>query len=224
MAYTRSGNKQDKETVLEHNGRTPAVGNLTADEAVVLDIFAQSLCVPLHTIGLQDNLFDIGGHSLIATRIVVAIRRHFGVFFSMAAFYEDATVAGVVAHLVDCNPESSIPLVRLPALDLADTCVASDAQTRLWVEEQMYPGQSRYHAGFQRRLTGALNVDALRGAILALVERHEALRTVFEMKETTLMQRVKAMQDCSPVQVLDLQVLEPDCCLHYEFQLTCLRL
>jgi acyl carrier protein len=178
------------------------------EQTVVRDIFARALGISPKAVRLSDNLFDIGGHSLIATRIVSAVRRHFRVSFDMTMFYDNATISGVAENLVQCELEDVTPLTRIPGLGIEDLVPASDAQTRLWVEEQMNPGLSRYNAGFQRKLTGALDVEALRMSFIALLYRHEALRTTFEMHDPVLMQRVRSLDQCSPIQFIDLWVCE----------------
>ncbi|MBT2414372.1 amino acid adenylation domain-containing protein [Streptomyces sp. ISL-12] len=55
----------------------------------------------------------------------------------------------------------------------------SFAQRRLWFLEQMGEGGVAYHLPLQVRLSGELDRAALRAALTDLVERHEALRTVF---------------------------------------------
>ncbi|KAE9391127.1 acetyl-CoA synthetase-like protein [Gymnopus androsaceus JB14] len=183
--------------------------DLTVDEATVQDIFARYLGISPYMIGLHDNLFDIGGHSLIAARIITAIRQHFRVCFSVTLFYSNATVAGVITNLVQCQVEDNGAPAYLYSLDTQDICPASDAQTRLWVEEQMYPGLSRYHVGFQRKMTGLLDTEALIHSFLALLNRHEALRTVLEMHDSTLMQRVVPLNQCPPIHFVEMQALSP---------------
>ena len=68
---------------------------------------------------------------------------------------------------------------------------ASDAQSRLWTEEEMNPGLSRYNTCSQRKFTGALNIDALKQALLYVVERHEPLRTIFIMSDSILCQSIQ---------------------------------
>ena len=57
--------------------------------------------------------------------------------------------------------------------------VASFAQQRLWLFEQLVPHTPIYHVAHAIRWQGPLNEQALTGALAAVVERHEALRTVF---------------------------------------------
>ncbi|MEU4780161.1 amino acid adenylation domain-containing protein [Micromonospora sp. NPDC023633] len=55
----------------------------------------------------------------------------------------------------------------------------SAAQRRMWLLDQLDPGQPTYHVGWAVWLDGPLDVAALDGAWAAAVERHEILRTTF---------------------------------------------
>ncbi|MFF9352045.1 amino acid adenylation domain-containing protein [Streptomyces sp. NPDC014734] len=67
----------------------------------------------------------------------------------------------------------------------------SFAQQRLWVLDQLGPGSTTYLMTAALRLRGPLDVRALRGALGALVARHEVLRTRYPVI------------DGDPVQVID---------------------
>ncbi len=55
----------------------------------------------------------------------------------------------------------------------------SFAQERLWFLDQLSPGEVSYNVPHPLRLTGPLDVTALRRALGAILDRHEALRTCF---------------------------------------------
>ena len=55
----------------------------------------------------------------------------------------------------------------------------SFAQQRLWFLDQLDPGQVTYNMSAAYRLSGVLLPEALRGALQAVVDRHESLRTTF---------------------------------------------
>lgn len=62
-------------------------------------------------IGIQDNFFDLGGHSLKATRVVVGIQAEFGVKIDLKNLFLDPTVenlANYVETLVWMDEESSV--------------------------------------------------------------------------------------------------------------------
>src|ERR1700704_553714 len=60
---------------------------------------------------------------------------------------------------------------------------ASFAQQRLWFLDQLEPGTAAYNLVRAFRITGSLNIQALTAAIRGIVDRHKALRTVFETVE-----------------------------------------
>src|SRR5690606_34929304 len=51
-------------------------------------------------------------------------------------------------------------------------------QQRLWFLNRFAPESSAYNIAFALRVDGPLHLDALRAALVDLVERHEVLRTV----------------------------------------------
>jgi len=64
----------------------------------------------------------------------------------------------------------------------------SFAQQRLWFLHQLLPDNPFYNMRIPWRLTGKLNVRALRASLNALVARHETLRTTFRSDGETAFQ------------------------------------
>jgi hypothetical protein len=65
-------------------------------------------------------------------------------------------------------------------------------QQRLWFFDRLAPGDPTYNACIAFRLRGALDIQALETAFRLVVERHEALRTVFVVTGNGPVQRVLA--------------------------------
>ena len=57
----------------------------------------------------------------------------------------------------------------------------SFAQQRLWLIDQLEPGNAMYNSPVALRLTGCLNVAALERTLNEIVRRHEVLRTTFSV-------------------------------------------
>ena len=76
---------------------------------------------------------------------------------------------------------------KISARPVFSPCPASFAQQRLWLLEKMAPG-SRYNMQFAMRLKGAMDFQALNAAWLAVLQRHEILRTTFGLVDEQIMQ------------------------------------
>ncbi|MCP4665393.1 MAG: hypothetical protein GY849_03415, partial [Deltaproteobacteria bacterium] len=66
-------------------------------EQEVAEIWARIL--GLEAVGVEDNYFDLGGNSLLATQIVSGLRDTFQVNVSLQSFFEGASVANVAAGI-----------------------------------------------------------------------------------------------------------------------------
>jgi acyl carrier protein len=52
-------------------------------------------------IGVEDNFFEIGGHSLMATQVISRVREKFRVTLDMRVLFEHPTVAGMAGAILD---------------------------------------------------------------------------------------------------------------------------
>src|SRR5262245_47795891 len=61
----------------------------------------------------------------------------------------------------------------------ADAFPLSFAQRRLWFLDKLQPGSAAYNVPTVVRLSGPIQLDALRKGLNAVVRRHDALRAIF---------------------------------------------
>lgn len=73
---------------------------------------------------------------------------------------------------------------QIETISIDESYAVSSAQKRLWILDQVDGGSIAYNMPFQVMLNGAYNIDNLQKAILATIERHEILRTVFRENES----------------------------------------
>ncbi|HEX5495661.1 MAG TPA: amino acid adenylation domain-containing protein, partial [Mycobacteriales bacterium] len=131
-------------------------------------------------VGARDNFFDLGGDSLRATGVVARLRREVP-GLGVRDIYATPVVAGLAAALGAAAPRAAGPVeppVRPRPADL-DRIPLSFQQEQLWFLDQMEPGEATYNTVQALRMSGPLDVGALRRALDTVQARHEVLRTVF---------------------------------------------
>ncbi|MGI1848009.1 amino acid adenylation domain-containing protein, partial [Rhodococcus sp. SJ] len=144
-------------------------------EEIVAGVCADVLRV--ERVGLDDDFFELGGNSLVATRLVARIGRALDAQIPVRVVFEASTVGALAARV-----ESLAGTGRRPALTARprpERIPLSLAQQRMWVLNRIDPASSAYNIPAALRLSGTLDVDALTAAMRDVVARHETLRTVY---------------------------------------------
>ncbi|MDX3226208.1 non-ribosomal peptide synthetase [Streptomyces sp. ME19-01-6] len=145
-------------------------------------IFAQ--CLGVDDVADDDDLFTLGGDSLLATRVVAMARARLGVNVPFGTFLREPTPAHLarLAHGTQgaaadtgirrepggqdpVSPSGPIPLTPL--------------QERFLFLSEIDGAAEAYHVPVLADLRGPLDIEALRAALADVVARHESLRAVF---------------------------------------------
>ncbi|HTG34802.1 MAG TPA: amino acid adenylation domain-containing protein [Thermoanaerobaculia bacterium] len=158
-------------------------------------------------VGLHDDVFTLGAHSLLVTQLVSRLRQTFRVDLPMRVLFDEPTVAGQARRIEAAmrGEERALPSIAPVARDGGPLPVSS-AQRRLWFLDQLDPGSSAYGTPLAFRLTGPLRVPLLAAALDRLVERHETLRTTFPAHDGQPVQRIGPPRRV-PLPVIDVSAL-----------------
>ncbi|MFG1945396.1 amino acid adenylation domain-containing protein [Nonomuraea sp. NPDC048826] len=161
----------------------PSAGPRTDGDVTVAEEVRRIWCevLELEEVGADDDLFDLGGHSLTITQISARIRESLGVDVSLDAFFDDPTVNGVVEEIVRLRGERTGPAEPAEVRARPDGVdpPLSFVQERLWFLQKFDLGDASYNMYLVLRLRGELDTGALGEALDAVVARHESLRTSF---------------------------------------------
>jgi FkbH-like protein len=183
--------------------RGPAeyVAPRTDTERTLAGIWEQVL--NLQHVGIYDNFFDLGGHSLLVTQVVSRVRNTCRLELPFDALFKRQTIAEIAGYLDELQRVEGpllLPVARPVQIPL------SFAQQRLWFIDQMAAGNVAYNIFNALRLRGSLDVEALARGFRQVVQRHESLRTTFQAVDGQPYQRIVPNLDVK-LQMLDISTL-----------------
>ena len=216
--------KVDRKALAKWQGVELASGHdyvapCTATERTLAEIWQEVLSCP--RVGVQENFFDLGGHSLRAVQVVSRIRKCFQTELPVRVIFESPTIAELAAVVdrTETTPDMlplppSLPrqteardkaaLLATPTLAArnfplletqapgATVFPASFSQEQLWSIEELEPVHEIYNLAIAVWLRGPLKASVLAASLNGLIRRHESLRTTFEMRDGVLLQVVVA--------------------------------
>jgi amino acid adenylation domain-containing protein len=172
-----------------HAGREyeAPVGEL---ESQLAQIWAEIL--KLERVGRHDNFFELGGHSLLAVRMMSRLRQVSGREVEIRELFAHPVLSDLACAL---DQAARAEQEAIPRAERSGPSPLSFAQQRLWFRWQLEGLSRAYHISGRFRLSGALDREALRRALNRIVERHEALRTAFQMVDGEPMQRIAPVEE-----------------------------
>jgi amino acid adenylation domain-containing protein len=142
-------------------------------------------------VGVDENFFERGGHSLTAIQLASRVRADFGVELPLATLFEAATIKEWSKIIEQAGePSDKTALIPLQPLQRQAYEPLSFSQERLWFVTELEPDNVAYHFAMTIRFQGQMTVKTLNSALTEIVRRHEILRTTFVMREDQPTQRV----------------------------------
>jgi amino acid adenylation domain-containing protein len=156
----------------------------------------------IEQVGLDENFFHLGGHSLNAILVISRLRRTFQIDLPLRSLFETPTVAGL-AQKIEVAKGGRAPELPLRKMGREGAVALSFAQQRLWFLDQLQPGNDAFNILAAVRIEGPLDRNILEQCLNEMVSRHEVLRTCFVMHEGQPRQQVLPAQSAT-LDVVDL--------------------
>ena len=187
MPLTPNG-KLDKKALPEPVGgvETAYIAPRNKTEEVLVQIWEDVL--GKEQIGIHDNFFELGGHSLRATVIVSRIHKELSMELPLKALFKTPTISGISDYLSQATESEYATIEPVAEKEYYET---SSAQKRMWLLQQFDQESIGYNMPSVFMIEGNLNRERVEYVFLELVNRHEILRTSFEMIEDVIVQKIE---------------------------------
>lgn len=159
-------------------------------EKMIADIWSRILGKEI--IGRNDNFFEIGGHSLKATKFIAFLYKEQNVQMDLALIFEKPTIAelSLAFDKIDkVQYNEIIPIEEQPYYEV------SHAQKRLWFVEQKGQDHTAYNIPSANLLEGEINIPAFKNALEMLIRKHESMRTIFITVNGEPKQKILSFED-----------------------------
>ncbi|MEL7001562.1 MAG: amino acid adenylation domain-containing protein [Bacteroidota bacterium] len=176
----------------ELNKKNDHEGRLTAVERELRNIWCDALVID--NVGIDDNFFGIGGHSLNAAKLIARVIEIFNIKLELRSIFDSPTIRELAKHIEDRleisdSLISSNSLYGVEKIEEQDYYEVSHGQWRLWVLDKIEGSQYAYI------ISNAYSIEHLKlpefeAAFNDLIKRHEILRTKFVYMDGHLKQKV----------------------------------
>ncbi|HLP48048.1 MAG TPA: condensation domain-containing protein, partial [Candidatus Kapabacteria bacterium] len=138
-------------------------------------------------IGIDDNFFDLGGHSLKATILASKIHKVFDVKIQLVEIFKMPKIRELANYIKEKNKEI---FVSIEPAEKKEYYLLSSAQKRLYVLQRMNPEIISYNIPEIIPLPVESDLQKIEATFRKLIKRHESLRTSFHMINDTPVQVV----------------------------------
>ncbi|MEH1861785.1 MAG: amino acid adenylation domain-containing protein [Nostoc sp.] len=186
----------------------------TPTEEILAAIWIEVL--GMQQVGVNDNFFELGAHSLLATQIISRIRSAFSIELPLRSLFEAPTITSLVRVIeaaqkegLQDQSERSTKFDPLPPLVSVarDTHIPlSFAQQTVWDLQQLHIDSSAYNCAIALCFNGLLRKEALEKSINEIIRRHQILRTTFAVIKEQPVQIIVPFLTL-PLNIIDLQHL-----------------
>ncbi|EED1845362.1 condensation domain-containing protein [Escherichia coli] len=142
----------------------------------ILEAFREALAMP--EMGENDDFFDFGGHSLIATRIIGRLKRDCRIEININDLFSYPTAAQLAAHVKVNEAQTSVTVSESSYTSKLQAPL-SLAQQSLWKIYKALGFSEAFNIPFALRFLDAIDEEVFRQAFSDILVRHAGLRSLF---------------------------------------------
>ena len=127
-------------------------------------------------IGIQDNFFEVGGHSLNATKLISQVQKQLHIKLTLKELFTYTTIKSLAERLVSSDSTYSDEIIQVKQ---QESYAVSPAQKHMWITNRLDSSNISFNMPKAYFFKGNLDLDVLEKATYEVISRHETLRTYF---------------------------------------------
>jgi len=153
----------------------------------LVEIWSKLLEIGKEAIGIDNDFFQLGGHSLKAALLAAEIFKEFKVNISLAEVFKRQTVRAL-SHYIRQAVKSDYQ--GIAPVEKKEYYPVSSAQKRMYFLHQLEGIGTTYNMPFLFKMRKSTSRQHMEDTCKQLLERHEILRTSFQIVGQDLVQRI----------------------------------
>ncbi|HLP45551.1 MAG TPA: amino acid adenylation domain-containing protein [Candidatus Kapabacteria bacterium] len=165
--------------------------NITAPsdeiEKRLTELWAELLGLNAKTIGIDSDFFESGGHSIAAIGLSAKIHKEFDIKIPIAEIFRKPTIRALSDYLSHADKEY---YTTIGAAEKKEYYTLSFSQQSTFLAQQLAMDNTGFNLPSALILDGVPDVEQLARNFRKLIDRHESLRTSFEIINGVVRQRI----------------------------------
>jgi amino acid adenylation domain-containing protein len=164
----------------------------TSDIEIKLSQFWSEVLNTNVEIGVQDNFFALGGHSLNAVKLIRLIAKEFSFEITLKTIFDNPTIETLASYLQELNP---VKIVKLPSAEKKDYYPLTPSQHAIWLASQHSVNSIAYNMSAGYRIEGTIDLEKINASVNQIIEKFEVLRTNFVEVNGIPYQKINAVEN-----------------------------
>jgi amino acid adenylation domain-containing protein len=142
-------------------------------------------------IGREDDFFESGGDSILATRCIARLREEFQVDISLRKIFECPSIKALSKEVAAAaaHRQGALAIKKAPR---DGHIPLSFPQERLWFLQELDAGSVAYFVPRVIRMKGKLQAALIERTFTEIIRRHEIMRTVFANVDGQPVQQIRS--------------------------------
>ncbi|MET0462947.1 MAG: amino acid adenylation domain-containing protein [Chitinophagaceae bacterium] len=173
----------DPSAQIRYTGEKP--GSILETE--LLQLWSEILKTSSSTIGVQDNFFSIGGHSLKAMQLLYSVEKKFQRKIALPDFFSNSTIRKMARLMERRSDDNTLVITPAPLLQ---SYPATFFQQRLYYIHSTNPTALNYNMPSVFTLTGKVDLERLLNVFRKCVKDYSIFRTNICVENDTIVQQI----------------------------------